>query len=260
MTHAFIMFRKEHSTRSSCANSAGRYCLTFLFLLVICSLTGVSGQQAEPILFNGIMLDADTHEPLTGAQYIIKGKAAGVADTRGMVSFYARPHDTVRFSCLGYKNFRMVVGDTLLTKEYIAGIYLSKDTLVIPAVVIMPRLNNMRAEIMAGRPDTDQELINAANNLKISAYQGLTAAARLDDPAANYEVIRHSQAVAAGEKGGIPSGQMLVFNPLILLPVIYLLSTGLPEAPPPPAPYISAKELTRIWELHDSLIYKTKTR
>ena len=78
-----------------------------------------------------------------------------------MVSFYARPHDTVRFSCLGYKNFHMVVGDTLLTKEYIAGIYLSKDTLVIPAVVMMPRLNNMRAEIMAEKPgtdDADQEL------------------------------------------------------------------------------------------------------
>ncbi len=254
--HASIMFRKEHSTRSSCANNAGRLGLTFLFLLVVCSLK-VSGQQPDLILFNGIILDADTREPLTGAQYVIRDKSAGAADTRGMVSFYARPHDTVRFSCLGYKNFLMPVGDTLLTNEYIAGIYLSKDTLVIPAVVIIPRLNNMRAEIMADRPDADQELINATNNLKISAYQGLTAATRLDDPAANYEVIRHSQAVAAGEKGGIPSGQMLVFNPLILLPVIYLLSTGLPEVPPAPAPYISARELTRLRELHDSLIYKT---
>jgi hypothetical protein len=257
MTHAFIMFRKEHSTRSSCANSAGRFCLAFLFFLARCSLPVVSGQQAEPILFNGIVLDADTREPLTAAYYAIKGKAAGAVDLKGMVSFYARPHDTVRFACLGYKNLLMVVSDTLRTSEYVAGIYLSKDTLVIPAVVIIPRLNNMRAEIMAAKPDADQELINATNNLKISTYQGLTAAARLDDPAANYDVIRHAQAVAAGEKGGIPSSQMLVFNPLILLPVIYVLATGFPEYPQPPAPYISARELTFIRELNDSLIYKS---
>jgi hypothetical protein len=108
---------------------------------------------------------------------------------------------------------------------------------------------------MAARPDADQELINAANNLKISAYQGLTAATRLDDAAANYEVIRRAQALAAGEKGGIPSGQMISFSPFAIIPLIYILARGLPEDPPAPAPYISAKELNRIQALHDSLIY-----
>jgi hypothetical protein len=61
----------------------------------------------------------------------------------------------------------------------------------------------------------------------------------------------------AGEKGGIPSGQMVIFSPFTLIPIIYMLATGLPEDPPAPAPHISVKELNRIRALHDSLIYKS---
>lgn len=225
--------------------------------MVASSLLRLSAQQAAPILFHGLVLDAETRQPLKGAHYIIRDKTAGAADNRGMVSFYARHHDTVMFSCVGYKDFNMIIGDTLLAQEYVAGIYLTGDTLMIPAVVVMPRLVNMRAEIMAEKPGVDDATVNATNNLKISTYQGLTAATRLDDPASHYEVIRHMQAVEAGEKGGIPSSQMVSFSPFTIIPLIYILAKGLPEDPPAPAPYISAKELNRIRALHDSLIYKS---
>lgn len=257
MTRKFITCQKEHSTRSSCANSNGRFCITFFIILVTSSLLRLSAQQVVPILFHGLVLDVDTRQPLTGAHYMIRDWTAGAADDRGMVSFYARHRDTVRFSCVGYKDFNMVIGDTLLAQEYVAGIYLSSDTLMIPAVVVFPRLVNVRAEIMARRSDANQDLVNATNNLKISTYQGLTAAARIDDPISSYEVIRRAQAMAAGEKGGIPSGQMVIFSPFTIIPLIYLLATGFPEDPPAPAPHISAKEMNRIRALHDSLIYKT---
>jgi len=254
---AFIMYLREHSKRSSCANSYGRFCLTFFLIVVVSSLPGLSAQQVAPILFHGLVADTETHLPLKGAHYIIRDKTTGAADNRGMVSFYARHSDTVRFSCVGYKDFHLVIGDTLLAKEYVLGIYLSSDTLLIPAVVVMPRLVNIRAEIMAEKPGIDGATMNATNNLKISAYQGLTSAARLDDPAANYDVIRRAQAVAAGEKGGIASGQMISFSPFTIIPLIFILAKGLPEDPPAPAPYISEKELNRIRVLHDSLIYKS---
>jgi len=260
MTLTFITCQKEHSTRSFFANSIGRFCLTFLFVLFSSSLLIISAQKLPPILFNGLIVDADTRVPLSGAHYMIRDRTAGAADEKGQVSFYARHHDTVRFSCVGYKDFHMVIGDTLLAQEYVLGIYLTSDTLMIPAVVVMPRLVNVRAEIMADKPGSNQDLVNATNNLRISTYQGLTAATRLDDPASNYEVIRHAQAIAAGEKGGIPSGQMIVFSPFTLIPIIYLLATGLPEDPPAPSPRISAKELNRLQALHDSLFYKAPRR
>lgn len=253
----FTTFLKERSTRSSCANSNGRFCLLFFFILATSSLLRLSAQQAAPILFHGLVLDTETRQPLSGAHYMKGNGTAGAADDRGMISFYARHRDTIRFSFVGYKDFNMVISDTLLAQEYVLGIYLTSDTLMIPAVVIMPRLVNMRAEIMAVKPGVDNATINATNNLKISTYQGLTAATRLDDPAANYEVIRHMQAKEAGEKGGIPSDQMVAFNPFVIIPIVYILAKGLPEDPPAPAPYISAKELNRITAMHDSLIYKS---
>jgi hypothetical protein len=255
--HAFITCLKEHSTRSSCANSYGRLCLTFFSVLVASSLLQLSAQQASPILFHGLVLDAESRQPLNGAHYMITGRSAGAADDRGMVSFYARHRDTVRFSCVGYKDFNMIIGDTLRAQQYVLGIYLTGDTLMIPAVVVIPRLVNVRAEIMADKPGADDATVNAANNLKISTYQGLTAATRLDDPASHYEVIRHMQAIEAGEKGGIPSSQMVSLSPFTIIPLIYILAKGIPEDPPAPAPHISAKELSRIRALHDSLIYKS---
>ena len=125
-----------------------------IFCIFVLSLPlEMAAQQASPILFHGIILDAETHQPLTGAHYLAAGRSAGASDNRGMISFYARHHDTITFSCVGYKDFLMVIGDTLLAREYVAGIYLTTDTLMIPAVVVMPRLGNIRAEIMASKPD-----------------------------------------------------------------------------------------------------------
>ncbi|MCK7539371.1 MAG: hypothetical protein MZV63_54920 [Marinilabiliales bacterium] len=66
---------------------------------------------------------------------------------------------------------------------------------MIAAVVVIPRIGNIRAEILSERPAPDQDLINATNNLKLSAYQGLTTAAKLGDPNANYEVLQTEAAL-----------------------------------------------------------------
>lgn len=210
------------------------------------------------MLFHGIVLDSGTKEPLSGAHYINMHRSAGAADEKGQVSFYARPHDTVTFTCVGYKDFRMVISDTLYAREYTAGIFMSSDTLIIEEVVVVPRLGNLRAEIMADRTPADQEMINASNNLKLSAYQGLTGTNELGDPAMNYELLRQKQRTDAIEKGSIPTDKMLGLSPFTIIPVIYILAKGLPEDPKPPAPYISSRELQQIKALHDSLIYKRK--
>jgi hypothetical protein len=182
---------------------------------------------------------------------MISSGRAGAADPRGMFSLYARHHDTITFTSVGYKEYRMIVRDTLRAREYVAGIYLSSDTLMIAEVIVMPRIGNIRAEIMSERPPADQELINAANNLRLSAYQGLVNASKLGDPATNYELLRQKQRYEAYEKGQIPSGQMLSVSPLTLIPLIYFLAAGLPEDPEPPVPYISAREMESLRAVHD---------
>lgn len=274
MKSVFITFLRGHLTRLSFAGKAAS--LPAIIFLLAFRPQCTAAQQAGPILFHGVILDAETRQPLTGAHYQIRGRtiaaaevremgsgasgerirSSGAADSRGMVSFYARHLDTVIFTCVGYKDYNMPVHDSLRAREYVAGIYLTSDTLMMAAVVVIPRIGNLRSAIMSEPPATNQELINATNNLRLSAYQGLTGASKLGDPATNYELLRQKQRSEAYEKGQIPSDQMLAVSPLTLIPLIYLLAVGPPEVPEPPVPYISAREMDNLRAFHDSLIYR----
>ncbi|HUW93930.1 MAG TPA: hypothetical protein VMV74_12250 [Bacteroidales bacterium] len=258
MRTRFIMCPREPLTRSSCRSRLVSFFHFFHFALFIIVPLQLTGQETIPILFHGVILDAGTQQPLGGAHYINMHKSAGAADDRGQVSFFARPHDTITFTSVGYKDFIMVISDTLFAREYTAGIFMSSDTLMIEAVIVVPRLGNLKAEIMADRTPVDQDMINAANNLKLSAYQGLAGANKLGDPSTNYELLRQKQRIEAYEKGGIPTDKMLGLSPLLIIPVIYVLAKGFPGDPQPPAPYISSRELQQIRALHDSLVYRKK--
>jgi len=255
MKKAFIMFRRGRLTRSSLANKLSQALLLFLFLFML-SQPEALAQQPGPILFHGVILDAGTGQPLPDAHYSVRGRAAGAADNRGMFSLYARWYDTITFTCVGFREYSITVQDTLRAKEYTAGIYLTGDTTMIPAVIVIPRLGNIRAEIMAERPTSNQEIINASNNLRMAVYQGLTTQPELGDPVTNYELLRQKQRMEAYEKGQIPSGKILGLSPLILIPVLYRLASGPPEDPVPPAPHISARDMEHLRRVHDSLIYR----
>ena len=242
-------------TRSFFAGKSSAAIL-FFFILCLLPLQAASGQQTGPVLFHGIVFDASTRQPLPDAHWKVSGRSAGAADSRGMFSLYAHRNDTVTFTCIGYRHFTMTIQDTLRAREYTAGIYLTGDTTMIPAVVVIPRLGNIRAEIMSERPTQNQEVINATNNLRMAVYQGLTNAPELGDPATNYELLRQKQRMEAYEKGQIPSSQMVGLSPFTLIPLIYMLAVGPPEDPEPPAPHISARDLDFLRQVNDSLLVR----
>ncbi len=252
---AFIMFRKGRLTKSSYAGRMSRVLLFLLFITAVW-LPDVTAQKHWPILFHGVIFDADTRQPLPDAHYLIRGRTAGATDSRGMFSLYARWNDTITFTCIGYAAYSMTVQDTLHAREYTAGIYLTGDTTMIPAVVVIPRLGNIRAEIMAERPGPSQEMINATNNLRMAVYQGLTNAPELGDPAVNYELLRQKQRLDAYEKGQIPSEHMVGLSPFMLIPLIYSIAAGPPETPDPPAPHISSRDMDYLRHVHDSLLFR----
>jgi len=255
MTKAFTMFRRGRLTKLF---FAGKSSAAVLFILIFWILPKQAAfcQQPGPILFHGVVFDDSTRQPLPDAHWIVSGRSAGAADSRGMFSLYAHRNDTVTFTCIGYRHFTMTVQDTLRAREYTAGIYLTGDTTMIPAVVIIPRLGNIRAEIMSERPTQNQEVINATNNLRMAVYQGLTNAPELGDPTTNYELLRQKQRMDAYEKGQIPSSQMVGLSPFTLIPLIYMLAVGPPEDPEPPAPHISVRDMEFLRQANDSLLVR----
>jgi hypothetical protein len=198
------------------------------------------------ILLHGLVMDSKSLAPLPGSQLSVNRRFSSVTDDDGAFALYVNIYDTLVVSRLGYKPAQMVVSDTLLGKPYVAGIFLSSDTIEIAEVVIIPRLLNLKSEILNPRVSTSPEIENARYNVAVSAYTGRTTTGKLGDPASNYGLMREKQKIDAYEKGGIPSDKIAGLSPFMLIPALNLLLNGLPDRPPAYKPQISDYELDQI--------------
>jgi hypothetical protein len=203
-------------------------------------------KYGDPILFRGVVIDASNRSRLANSRIYINRSFSALTNDDGTFSIYAYRNDTILFRILGYKPFPLIVSDTLRGKEFLTGVYLQSDTLEIGEVIIVPRLTNLRAEMMNPRIEPNTQLDNARANLSIASYQGRTVQGKLGDPYMNYELIKRKQRIDAYEKGGIPSDRILGISPLLLIPATYMVLRGLPEKPTPPKPQISSKDIEEL--------------
>jgi hypothetical protein len=224
----------------------------YLILIILSGffIHGVSGQdpenQSARILFQGLIMDAETQVPLSGSQIKINRSFSSVSDSEGRFAFYVLRHDTVVFMRLGYQPITFFVSDTLTGREFITGVYMNTDTVSIGEVVIVPRLVNLRSQLYNPRPETNQQIENARYNLEVSAYQGRLSQGKLGDPDSNYELLRQKQKIDTYEKGGIPSDKIAGISPLLLIPAAYLLMNGFPDRPVPLKPQITRQEIEQL--------------
>jgi len=201
----------------------------------------------DPVLFRGVVIGGSNQNRLANSQIYINRSFSAITGEDGTFSFYAHRNDTIVFSILGYKPSSLIVPDTLKGKEFLTGVYLQSDTLEIGEVIILPRLTNLKAEMMNPRIESNTQLDNARANISIASYQGRTSQGKLGDPTINYELLRRKQKIDAFEKGGIPSDKIAGISPLLLIPAAYLLIHGLPpEVQPPPEPRITSKDLEEL--------------
>jgi hypothetical protein len=234
----------------------GTCLIIFMFLHGLSSVYCQQGERADSrILFRGVVIAASSQERLPGSQIYINRRSAGISRNDGTFSFFAFKNDTIVFTMLGFSPARMVVSDTLTGKEFITGIFLQSDTLDIGEVIILPRITNLKAEIMNSMMETNAQMANARSNISIASYQGRTGQGTMGDPSINYEILRQKQKTEAYEKGGIPSDKIIGLSPLMLIPAAYLLLNGLPEVPEAPEPRISQKDLD---ELNSLFLKKLK--
>lgn len=222
----------------------------FISICLTIILSSVSGHVKDSviikILFQGKVFDAGTLLPLVDTRISVNEQFTSVSKTDGGFALYVNILDTLTFTRIGYSPAVVVISDTLIGKQYIAGIFMNIDTLDIGEVIIVPRNSSLRSEILNARSSTSPEIENARNNVAISAYQGRTTTGKLGDPASNYQLLRHQQKINAFEKGGIPSDRIAGISPFMLLPAAFLLFNGFPERPDSFKPDISDDELNRI--------------
>jgi hypothetical protein len=226
-----------------------RKILFLLLLLIFTAQINYSQQRfpvTKPILFRGVVMDASNQERLIGADIQVNRKVFEVTAEDGTFSFYAHKRDTIRFKMLGYKSTTLVVSDTLTSTEFLTGVYLETDTMHMGEVIIVPKIANLRAEMINPGIKNDPLLENAVSNITTASYVGRTTEAKLGNPTANYNYLSRKMKYDAFERGTIPSDRILGLSPFLIVPAAYLLIYGVPEIPPPPKAQITSKDLSEL--------------
>ena len=198
------------------------------------------------ILFRGIVRDASSFQPLPNAQIIINNTFSSLSGNDGTFDFFVYRNDSIVFTNLGYKPAVINVNDTLYGKEFIVGVYMQSDTLSAGEVIIVPRLLNLKSEILNADSKAPPDFENARYNMAVSAYQGRTSQGTLGDPADNYAVLAQKQKTEAFERGGIPSDKIAGISPLMLIPGAILLIKGPPEKPGSMEMKLTRREINQV--------------
>jgi hypothetical protein len=217
----------------------------FSFFIIPC-LCQQARTSEDRVLFRGVVIASSNNSRLAYSSIFINRSFSAITGEDGTFSFFAHRYDTILISNLGYKSSSFIVSDTLKGREFLTGIFLESDTVEIGEVIIVPKMANLRAEMMKPGVVASTQLENARTNVTIASYQGRTGQGKLGDPNSNYELLKHRQKINAFEKGGIPSDNIAGISPLMLIPAAYLLMHGLPEKPDPPAMSISNKEIEEL--------------
>ncbi|MFB6343268.1 hypothetical protein ACE1ET_16195 [Saccharicrinis sp. FJH62] len=155
--------------------------LYFLAALMLC-LTGALKAQngTDSLTFTGTVFDRVTLETLDDAVYF-KGHHTYGLQPGGKFRVKAAVGDTIIFSYLGYKDLIVTLDDSLANNDYLMGVYLSPVATMLSEVVIVPRYYSLDVLVAIDPVKQAKEQAYAERNLKMSAYQGLLPATKMDN-------------------------------------------------------------------------------
>ena len=132
--------------------------LSLLFFLLFFCL-GVQGQNQgkNDVFVTGIVCDRDSIRPLPEAIFRLGKEVRGV-DKQGRFSLSVQVGDTLRFSHIGYAPTQVVITDSLRENDFLLGVFMVRDTVLLSEVLILPRF-------FTGNYKSNAFLLNAQNNL-----------------------------------------------------------------------------------------------
>ncbi len=252
-----MSFQKNYLKTIKLTNDLLHVVFLIVFFL-LCSFE-LSGQvdKYTPIKISGIVFEGDSLNPLPYAHFQVLGESlAGLTNSSGRFEVFVTSGDTLKFTFVGYKASYYKVQDTLNTGEYVVGVFMSRDTILIREVVVYPRRRDLRQDFMSIKAEPDLQRDNAIRNIKISSYQGIHGKQVPWDSDASYKRLSQRRKMEAFNQGMIAPDQMVGLNFLALIPyAIYKLNP--PDVKKPPEDiYISEGEYKELIGLYRSQLLK----
>ena len=131
---------------------------SLLFFFIFFCL-GVQGQSQDKgnVFVTGVVCDRDSIRPLPEAIFRLGKEVRGV-DKQGRFSLSVQVGDTLRFSHIGYVPMQVVIPDSLRENDFLLGVFMVRDTVLLSEVLILPRF-------LTGDYKSNAFLMNAQNNL-----------------------------------------------------------------------------------------------
>ncbi|RXQ96767.1 hypothetical protein EO244_03810 [Ancylomarina salipaludis] len=158
----------------------------------------------DSIFFTGAVMDQADLKGLPYAHFRVNKKRGGTTNEYGRFSFWVNSGDTIQYSFVGYHGVQVVVSDTLQQEDYLFGVFLTKDTIALQEVLILPRFGDFKEAFMNAKVNTP-EYVRAKNNINSATYEALTQKPTKMDAKANTDLLIRNHVNAIENKTMIPT-------------------------------------------------------
>jgi len=116
--------------------------VTGLFLFLLITITAFAQKQERPLVqFSGIVHNSDSSGVIVPYVSITNLSAGGIvyqSNYKGYFSFVVHERDSIRFSCVGYNNFSVVIPASVPTRSYTIQVLLKPQVINLPVFRVFP--------------------------------------------------------------------------------------------------------------------------
>ncbi|RUT72896.1 hypothetical protein [Ancylomarina longa] len=183
-------------------------CLIVFCFLLLGEFANAQKIRTDSIFFTGAVMDQKDLSPLPYAHFRVNEKRAGTSNGFGRFSFWVNSGDTIHYSYVGYHDIRVIISDSLKKETYLFGVFMSKDTVALQEVLILPRFGDFKQAFMNSKVNTP-EYVRAKNNINSATYEALTKRPEKMDAKANTDMLIHQHIVQNENKAMVPADMMV---------------------------------------------------
>jgi len=183
----------------------------YISFLAIFTITTFSYAQVEPndsLRITGIVLEQDSLNTLPYSRFKLDSETY-TSDEKGQFSFWAKEGEVVRFSHLGFKDTYIQINDSVQHRNYMLGVFLTRDTFQISEVIVMPRYENLSLQAKTMPLTITPDAAYATNNIRSSTHQALNQTPLKMDAEMNQRMVLQEQTWGTVYKTQIPPDRTL---------------------------------------------------
>lgn len=190
---------------------------SFLFIFSL-ALTS-QAQDQDSLRITGVVMDKDSLEALPFSKFSINSFNF-LSDETGQFSMWVKKNEIIKFSHLGFKDTYLQIDDSLTHRNYLFGVFLTRDTVQLSEVIVVPRYQNLAAQGRYMPLKVTPESVYAANNIRQSTNQALTQAPIKMDAEMNQKMVIREQTMNTVYKTQIQPDQMVGLSTEELIPLM----------------------------------------